>query len=184
MPVLARELDIFPDNLFEVAAQSSRSRWYALYTMSRREKELMRRLHALSIPFYCPIVPKRGKTPRGRSYTAYEPLFRNYVFLYGDDEARYTSQTTNCVSSYVQVPDGNALASQLKQFHDLIRMDVPLLPEALLAPGQRVRIRAGRFRNFEGTIIRREHEVRLLVSIDFIQQGASLLLEDFEVEAI
>lgn len=185
MPILAREVDLYPENLFSLAETPPEGhRWWALYTLSRREKDLMRRLHALSIPFYSPIVPKRSKTPSGRVYTAYEPLFRNYVFLFGDDEARYASMTTNCVSSYVPVTDHLELTYDLKQFHDLISLDVPIRPEAKLEPGQRVRIKAGRFKNFEGTIVRREREVRLLVSVNFIQQGASILLEDFELEAI
>jgi transcription antitermination factor NusG len=191
MPILAREIDLYPENLFDIVedqmadlSEDQPNHWWAIYTLSRREKEFMRRLHALSIPFYGPIVAKRSKTPSGRVYTAYEPLFRNYVFLYGDDEARYTSMTTNCVSSYVPVKDNAELTRELKQFHSLIGMDVPLLPEARLVPGQQVRIRSGRFRGFEGTIVRREREVRLLVAINFIQQGASLLLDDFEVEAI
>lgn len=184
MPILSRERDLHPDNLFEIAAAGDKGHWWALYTLSRREKELMRRLHALSIPFYGPVVPKRSKTPSGRVYTAYEPLFRNYVFLYGDEEAKYASLTTNCVSKYVAVSDGAELTRELKQFHDLINLEVPLLPEERLIPGQRVRIRAGRLKGFEGTIIRRERDVRLLVSVNFIQRGASLLLEDFELEAI
>lgn len=185
MPILSREPDIYPENLFEVAEIESPShRWWVLYTLSRREKELMRRLHGLSIPFYSPMIAKRSKTPSGRRYTAYEPLFRNYVFLYGNDETRYASLTTNCISRTVPVVDNAELTRDLKQFHDLINLDVPLTPEAKLAPGQRVQIRAGQFRGFEGTIIRRQGEIRLLIAVNFIQRGASLLLEDFEVEAI
>src|SRR5687767_4823154 len=104
MPILARQTDIFPDNLFDIAEQDSKDfRWWALYTLSRREKDLMRRLHALSIPFYGPTIPKRSKTPSGRRYTSYEPLFHNYVFLYGDEYARSASLATNCVSRCVRV---------------------------------------------------------------------------------
>ena len=62
--------------------------------------------------------------------------------------------------------------------------EVPLTPESYLEPGQRVRVKTGRFKGFEGTIIRRENEQRLLVAVNFLQQGASLLVEDFEVELI
>lgn len=185
MPILAREVDVFPANLFELLDQRSvPGQWWALYTISRREKELMRRLLALEVPFYGPVLPKRGRTPAGRSYIAYEPLFRNYVFLFGDEQARYASLTTRCVSKCVPVVDNDELTHDLRQFHDLIALEAPLLPESRLLPGQRVRIRSGKFRGVEGTIVRREHEVRLLVAINFIQQGASLLLNDYEVEAI
>lgn len=186
MPILARETDLFPEGLLdgELPEFEGDACWWAIYTMSRREKDFMRRLLPLRIPFYGPVVPQRTKSPSGRVRTAYLPLFTNYVFMYGDEEARYTAMTTNCVSKYMRVADGEGLRRDLHQFHELIAMDVPLTPESRLQPGQRVRVRAGRFRGFEGTIIRREREIRLLVAVDFIQRGASLLLEDFEVEEL
>ena len=36
----------------------------------------------------------------------------------------------------------------------------------------------------EGVVVRRQNRERLLVAVRFLQQGASLLLEDFQVEAI
>ena len=186
MPILSRETDIYPATLLDYASLESNdsARWWAIYTLSRREKELMRRLLAMEIPFYGPLIPKRSKSPSGRVRTAYLPLFTNYVFLYGDEHARYTAMTTNCVSRYVEVVDGVELTRDLRQFRDLIAMEVPLTPESSLQPGQRVRVKTGRFKGFEGTIIRRENEERLLVAVNFLQQGASLLVEDFEVEQI
>jgi transcriptional antiterminator RfaH len=186
MPILAKETDLYPPHLLDgdLSQFPEDSCWWAIYTLSRREKDFMRRLLALEVPFYGPVIPQRTKPPSGRVRTAYLPLFHNYVFLFGNNEARYQAMTTNCVSKYIQVVDGERLRRDLCQFRDLIAMDVPLTPESRLVPGQRVRVRRGRFRGFEGTIIRRENEVRLLVSVDFIQQGASLLLEDFEVEPL
>ena len=186
MPILSKEIDLYPENLLEEAfePQASDACWWAIYTMSRREKDLMRRLKAFDIPFYGPIVPKRTKSPAGRKRTSYIPLFHNYVFMHGNEEARYDAMTTNCVSKYMKVVDGDELRRDLKQIRALIDLDVPMTIESQLKPGQRVRIRTGRFLGFEGTILRREKQVRLLVSVNFLQQGASLLLDDFEVEAI
>jgi transcription antitermination factor NusG len=185
MPILGREPDIYPENLFDqVERGSNDEHWWALYTLSRREKELMRRLYGLSIGFYGPVFAKRGKTPSGRRYVAHEPLFSNYVFLYGNEEDRVAALTTNCISRVIPVANKAELTRDLRQFQQLLSMDVALTPEAKLVTGQRVRIRAGCFRGFEGTIIRREHEVRLLVSVDFIQRGASILVDDVEVEPV
>jgi transcriptional antiterminator RfaH len=185
MPLLTREPDIYPDNLFEqLLEEESERRWWALYTMSRQEKGLMRRLLAHRIPFYSPVVARRTKSPAGRVRTSYVPLFSNYVFLYGDVDERYTALTTNCVSKTFEVTDGAQLARELRQFHDLIAMDAPLTPEAQLEPGHRVRVRKGRFQGLEGVVIRREGEIRLLIAVNFIQQGASLLVDDCDLEAI
>ena len=58
MPILPSEPDIFPAELLDglEAVQASDAQWWAMYTMARREKELMRRLRALEIPFYSLLV--------------------------------------------------------------------------------------------------------------------------------
>lgn len=184
VPILSKELDIYPLDLFERCRTTDIGPAWALYTISRREKDLMRKLVEMELPFYGPVVPKRYKSPGGRLRTSYVPLFSNYVFLFGDDEARYRSMTTNCVSQYVTVPNPAELIRDLKQFHDLIGLDAALTPEARIEAGTRVRVKTGRFRGFEGTVLRRENELRLLVSVNFLQSGASLLLEDCEVESL
>src|SRR6516162_8251751 len=106
MPTLAAEIDIFPSDLLdrEEWTHDAEDRcWWALYTRSRREKELMRRLRALEIPFYGPTIERRGRSPQGRVRTSFIPLFSNYVFLYGNASERYKPLTTNCVSRDLSV---------------------------------------------------------------------------------
>lgn len=185
MPILAREPDLYPKDLFDLAVAPATNRsWFAFYTLSRQEKEFMRKLLSHDISFYGPTIPKRTKSPAGRIRTSYVPLFSNYVFVFGTEEQRYKALTTNCVSQVVPVADHEQLTRDLRQFHELIKLDAPLLPETRLEPGMQVRIRAGRFRGIEGTVLRRQNEVRLLVAVNFIQRGASMLLEDFELEEI
>lgn len=186
MPILTREPDIYPADLLErpeTGAEPDRC-WWAIYTLSRREKELMRRLLALETPFYCPIIPHRHRSPAGRRRVSYQPLFANYVFLYGDSGSRYTALTTKCVARDIEVIDGIELTRDLRRIFELNAAGVPLTRESLLQPGERVRIKSGKFRGYEGTIIRREGERRLLVAVNFLQQGASFLLDDYEVELI
>ena len=82
MPILNQEPDIFPENLLSAPEEGSPSDgWFAIYTLSRREKELMRRLRAQNIAHYGPMVPKRTRSPGGRIRTSYVPLFAGYVFV-------------------------------------------------------------------------------------------------------
>src|SRR5687768_12550416 len=104
MPILSHELDLFPSNLFELATEGDDHRsWYAFHTLSRQEKELMRKLYRREIPFYGPTIPKRVKSPAGRVRTSYVPLFSNYVFAYGTEEQRYQALATNCISQVIKV---------------------------------------------------------------------------------
>ncbi|HPM79540.1 MAG TPA: antitermination protein NusG [Candidatus Anammoximicrobium sp.] len=184
MPLLTREIEVYPDDLFarENLGDETDASWWAIYTLSRREKDLMRRLVRLEVPFYCPIIPRRQRSPGGRIRTSYLPLFANYVFLYGDNEQRYEAMTTNCVARYTRVIDGVGLTHDLRQIYELILAGVPLTPESRLEAGDQVRVRSGPFRGYEGYVIRRQGQRRLLVAVDFLQQGASFTLEDCELE--
>jgi transcription antitermination factor NusG len=186
MPILPAEPDMFPADLLERAHRDggSAGKWWALYTMARREKDLMRRLRKLEIPFYSPLVPKRNRSAAGRVRISHVPLFPGYVFLQGEDEQRQRAMTTNCVSQCLPVRDAADLVRDLTQVRRLIEADMPLLPEDHLEAGMRVRIRSGSLAGLEGVIIRRRGQDRLLVAVEFLQRGASVQLEDFDVERI
>ncbi len=63
-------------------------------------------------------------------------------------------------------------------------MGVPLSIESRLQVGQQVRVRSGAFAGYEGVILRREHETRLLVSVRFMEQGVSVKLDDCQLEVV
>ena len=186
MPILMREVDLFPADLLDdpelgVAAEM---RWWALYTKARHEKELMRRLHGLNVAFYTPLIARRSRGPSGRTRIAHVPLFTSYTFIYGSENDRYRALTTNCVSRWLPVADGVKLTRDLRQIHQLIESGAPLTPEARLGPGTPVRVRSGPLAGIEGVIISRPGPARLVVSVNFLQQGASLFLEDCHVERL
>ena len=47
-----------------------------------------------------------------------------------------------------------------------------------------MRIKGGPLAGIEGTVLKRRSEARLLVSVCFLQQGASIAIDDFDVEMI
>ena len=186
MPILEREIDIFPENLFELAQQAddAETHWWAVYTRSRQEKELARVLHKLQIPFYCPIIPNRYRSPAGRMRTSYLPLFSNYLFLFGDAFDRYRALKSNLISNTIVVEESRQLTLDLRQIQRLIELDIPMTVEARLQPGTSVRIKSGSMAGIEGVILKREGRTHLQVAVNFLQQGASIKLEDFQVERL
>ena len=186
MPILGREEDIFPGNLLEddtVLTDTDRQ-WWCIYTISRREKDLMRKLAALKIAHYGPVIPKRYRSPNGRLRTSYVPLFPNYVFMWGNEDDRYQAMTTNCISKCTPVEDREQLVSDLRQIFQVVNAGVALTPEARLVAGNKVRVRTGPFARYEGTVIRREGKTRLLLSVQFIEQCVSMEMDEGLLEPI
>jgi transcription antitermination factor NusG len=184
VPILGAEVSVFPDTLLEGLNGEARDRrWWVLYTKARQEKAVARRLLGFEIPFFLPLVPK-SSISRGRKVTSHIPLFAGYVFLFGSDEERVRSLTTNRISRVLDVHDEERFEHDLRQVERLIAAKVPLTVESRLAPGHRVRVRFGPLAGLEGTVVTRRGEARLLVSVDFLQQGASVEIDDFMLEPL
>jgi len=184
MPILPREPDIYPAALLDAVPTESDGTWWAMYTMARREKELMRRLRAAEVAFYAPLVPRRTRSPGGRVRESFVPLFAGYVFVRGSDADRQQALASNCISRCLQVPDAPRLVHDLRQVRWLIESEAPLTVEARISPGRRVRVRSGSMTGLEGTVVKRRGKDWLVVAVEFLGQGASVLLEDFQVEPL
>lgn len=186
MPILPKHRDVFPDGLLDEPADASRpgERWLVLYTLSRREKDLMRKLEAAGIAFYAPMIPRRLRSAGGRTRTSYVPLFPGYVFSRADEDGRRAALATNCVSRWIPVPDERMLVDDLRAIRRLVETDQPLTPEARLEPGHPVRVRSGPLAGLEGTVVTRRGTERLIVAIRFLNQGASIEIEDVDLERL
>lgn len=183
MPILPPEPDCHPADLLDHDDCVTKS-WWLVYTKSRQEKQLMRLLREADVPHYGPQIVHRRRSPAGRIRTTYAPLFNNYIFVCGSDDDRYQAVCTGRVQKATPIKDVDEFVEDLRQVRNLINLGVPLTLESRLEAGQHVRVRSGSFAGYEGTVLRREQETRLLVSVRFMEQGVSVKLEDCQLEPI
>jgi transcription antitermination factor NusG len=189
MSVQMGRCDLYPETLLdetnetEITEGASVRCWWAVYTKSRQEKALARDLLAHQVPFYLPLVEKTAYYG-SRSISSRLPIFSNYLFLYASEDERVVSLTTNRVSRTLRVSDPESLRRDLIHLRHLIASGSPLTIESRWMPGQRVRIKRGPLAGLEGTILKRRGQTRLLVSVEFLQQGASVAVDDFLLEPI
>lgn len=192
MPILPKQRDIYPDGLLDGGEDDPAGKtrtvdgahWIAFYTLARREKELMRQLESISLPFYSPLIRRRLHTAGGRVRYSYVPLFPGYVFAPVDDDQRREVLATNTVARWLLVSDERMLVHDLRSIKRLIDSERPLTPEARLQPGHEVRVTSGPLRGVEGTVIRRRGTERLIVAVRLLNQGVSMELEDIDLERI
>ncbi|MEZ6122101.1 MAG: transcription termination/antitermination NusG family protein [Planctomycetaceae bacterium] len=187
MPILGEEPDLYPDNLLDRPESCGEDQqWFAMYTISRREKDLMRRLRAQKIAHYGPMVPRRTRSPQGRIRTSFIPLFTGYVFVCGTEEDRYNSVATGCVSRCLAVPDPLGLVTDLRQIRTLEEHGADLQAEIRPVVGQRARIIRGPLQGKElvGTITKVNSQHRLTIMVNFLQQGASVVVDEADVEIL
>jgi transcription antitermination factor NusG len=181
VPILSVEPDRYPLELFDPGASdvwSTTDRaWFVLHTRPRQEKSLARYLRAAGVSYYLPTVPRRCRT-RGRVLTANSPLFPGYLFFYGDGGERLAALESNRVVHSLPVIDQSQLWDDLRQINQMLGTGLPISAESRFAPGTPVEITTGPLAGLCGTVIRTGSGRRFVVRVNFIHQGASVLLED------
>jgi transcriptional antiterminator RfaH len=186
MPLLARETDLYPDDLLEPCDWRDEGErvWQVAHTLPRREKDLARRLLVQEVPFYLPQIEEQYRSPSGRRRTAFHPLFPNYLFLKASDEDLGRVLGTGCVARLLAVADVDQFLFDLQQIYRLIQIGQPFERAAEFSAGTPIRVTTGPFQGFEGQVIKHQSGDRLLVLIDYLQQGISVSLDGCEVERI
>ena len=135
MPILAQEPELYPQNLLEEQFKLTADQlWYAMYTMARQEKELVRQLRRKEIAHYCPMAPQRKRSPSGRIRTSYVPLFTGYVFVCGTNVDRYEAVATGCISRCLEVKAAEELQTDLRRIYQMTQLgsDVQPKPKPLI----------------------------------------------------
>jgi transcriptional antiterminator RfaH len=185
MPILPSEPNQFPESLFADAGPGlpGEHQWWVLHTKPRQEKSLARHMLEKQIPFYLPLLAQRVRM-RNRVLTSHVPLFASYVFLLGTREERVAALATNRVVHSLEVKDQEELWQDLRQVSRLLASGAPVTPEDRLAPGDMVEIKSGPLAGLRGKILRTASGQRFAVQVNFIQRGASVLMEDFNLKNI
>lgn len=183
MPILGREPDLYPEDLFNSSLILPQDEsWFAMYTMARREKELMRHLRSLKIAHYGPITAQRTRSPQGRIRTSYVPLFTGYVFVRGDEVQRHDSISTGCVSRCLRVTQPDELIVDLQRIRMMLQQGQDVRPEPRPVVGRSAVIRRGAMTGMRGIVTKIDNAHRLTVIVNFMQQGASMLVDEADVD--
>ncbi|MFN7875727.1 MAG: transcription termination/antitermination NusG family protein [Pirellula sp.] len=183
MPILCEETSIYPQDLLDAQENNSNWCWYLVYTRSRHEKFLARHLLSKSMSFYLPLVSKEHFT-RGRRTHSYLPVFSGYLFYFGDAPSDVYKLAPACVSSVMPVTNEIQLVNELRGIQTLLSSGIQLTIEASLMPGNQVRVRSGCMSGLEGTVLKRKGRTRLLVAVNYLQQGVSIEIDDCMLEPI
>ena len=154
------------------------NKWYAIYTRPRWEKKVNNLLEAKGIESYCPLNKVRRKWS-DRIKTIEEPLFKSYVFVKIDEEARTNVRMTDGVINFVYWNGKPALIKEreiqtIKRFLD--EHENVELVKIELKEDQRVRVTAGPLMDQEGKVLEVKHK-QVRVAIDSL---GYMLVADIE----
>jgi len=174
VPILKREVDLFPSHLFELSR--SEHPWWVAYVRSRQEKGLARHLGGHGVGFYLPQAEKQTRRA-GRTFLSSLPLFPGYLFFRGTAEARRTALRSDLIVQVLGVTDQERLQQELENLWRLQQTGAPLVSHPYLEAGDQVEVVDGPFRGWTGTVLREKGRLRLIVSVTFLRQSVAAELD-------
>jgi len=174
VPILKREVDLFPSHLFELSRNEHP--WWVAYVRSRQEKALARHLAGQEVGFYLPQAEKRTRRA-GRTFVSSLPLFPGYLFFRGTAAARRAALRSDLIVQILPVRDQERLHGELESLRRLQEAGAALVPHPYLEIGDEVEIMDGPFRGWTGTVLREKGRLRLVVSVTFLRQSVAAELD-------
>jgi transcription elongation factor/antiterminator RfaH len=159
--------------------------WYAVYTSPRHEKRVREHLGHRCVECFLPLFRTIHRWKNGCKAQVELPLFPGYLFVNIPRTERVRVLDVPGVLSFVG-PKGEP--AQLSDFEiETLRCGLHLQrfePYRGLAIGQKVRISAGALQGLEGVLLRNANGLRVVLTVNLIQQSVAVELDADSVEPL
>ncbi len=162
--------------------------WYALYVRSRHEFRVHQLLTESRVEAFLPTVDRLRRWKDRKKMVSF-PLFPGYLFVHlpqNKDDMLTVLKTYGVVrflSSRPGQPD-RVPTIQIESLKTLVENKAQLEPYPYLREGQLVRIMSGPLRGVEGILKEKRKYHILVLSVDILQQGASVKVDASDVEPV
>lgn len=161
------------------------ARWYAVHTSANHEKRVAEQFAMRKVEHFLPLYESVRRW-KDRRVTLQLPLFPGYVFVRMALGDRLRVQQVPGVARLVgfdgtpaALPEGEVEALRAS-FESGIRAE----RHPFLKIGRRVRVKSGPMQGLEGILRRRKGGARLIVSVDLLQQAASVEIGEEDLELL
>ncbi|MGH7866111.1 MAG: UpxY family transcription antiterminator [Candidatus Dormibacteraceae bacterium] len=163
----------------------SRVAWHALYTRYQHEKLVEQLLIEKGFETFLPLyqVSHRWKD---RIRPLLLPLFPSYVFIRGGLDRRLDIVTTTGVHTIVGNREraGTVTEAEIGVMRQLVETKLRVEPHPFLKVGDRVRVKFGSLAGFEGILVRKKNQCRLVLSVQLLQQSVATEVDAGSVERV
>ena len=147
-------------------------RWYAIWTRSRHEKVVAERLQHKEVETFLPLYRTLRRWRKGDHHVEL-PLFPGYGFV---RIALRDRLSVLRVPGVVRLVGFNGIPtpledSEVEGLQRALMSGVKAAPHPYLTIGHRVQITAGPLAGYEGILVRRKGNLRVVLSIDVVQRS-------------
>lgn len=150
--------------------------WWVAHTKPRCEKALAWDLERTGVAYFLPMA-RRTLYGGGRRRISLVPLFASYIFVAGDEEARYAALRNNRTCNIIPVEYQELLVQELASIERAVAGEalLDLCPQAVV--GRTMRVTRGPFRDVIGKVIRRDSVTRLMMQVTILGRAVEMDIE-------
>jgi transcription antitermination factor NusG len=160
-------------------------RWYAVFTVPRSEKSVVKHLNLREIECFLPTYEATRLWKNRQRAKVVLPLFPTYLFVCIDRRQR---------TKVLESPGVLHIVGNSREPLPLPKSEIELLrseccrhriePYGELAVGQRVRVRSGLMQGVEGVLIRKHNSLRFVLTVSLINQKAAIEVDGEDLEVL
>jgi len=173
------------ESIFNSRVSPQRRSWYAVFTIPRNEKSVVKHLQLRDVDSFLPTYETIRVWKNRQRVKTVLPLFPCYLFVHIDIQER---------TKVLQSPGVLRVIGSNRQGQPLQETEIELLrsgfsgrnfePFRELVVGEKVRIKSGVMQGLEGTLVRRSSNLRFVLSLDLINQHAAVEVDADTLESI
>ena len=151
------------------------SGWFAVYTLSCREKQVSRHFEVHAIEHFLPVTKSLRRWKNGCNVLVEEPLFPGYLFVRIDRSARTQVLGVPGVHSIVGTGKDPIALPQfeietLRQSIDHLKIE----PHPYLSVGEKATVLRGPLAGMTGIVLRKKNGLRFVLSLDLIMKSVAV----------
>ena len=174
-------------SILSAGSETALPRWYALYTRSNYEKQVVQELTSKGIENYLPTV-KEIHQWKDRKKAVEVPVFRSYVFTRFIDTDSWRLRVLRTSGAVRILGGGNGGTIEpisdvkIESVRRLVNSNLPFAAYPFLREGVRVRVKRGPLKGTEGRLVRFKGQARLILSIEILAQSVAAEVDPTDVE--
>jgi transcription antitermination factor NusG len=160
-------------------------KWYAVYTIRQHEKSALKQLELRKIESFLPVYETVRVWKNRQRMKLLLPLFPSYLFVHINSSERASVLQSPGVlqivgSSREGIPLPDAEVEFLRSGFCKQRIE----PYHELVIGEKVCIKSGVMQGLQGTLVRKNNNMRFVLTIEMINQHAAIQVDPEDLEPV
>ena len=159
--------------------------WYVVYTIPQHEKSALKQLELREIESFLPVYETVRVWKNRQRVKLILPLFPSYLFVHiNSSERAKVLQSPGVLQIVGSSREGATLPDAEVEFLRSGFCKQRIAPYHEFVIGEKVCIKSGVMQGLQGTLVRKNNDMRFVLTIEMINQHAAIQVDPEDLEPI